>query len=102
MRNSRGRPVGAGRGEVLAVITKQLCTRLFAESTESLVLQVPRALIASCLAAALDFGILILLVERAGWNAQAAVVAGYLVGGVLQYVLCALWVFPAAPQNVTT
>lgn len=80
----------------------KLCTQLFAESTEKLVVQVPRALIASGLAAGLDFGSLILLVERFGWSAQAAAVAGYLVGGVLQYVLCSLWVFPAAPQNVTT
>ena len=82
--------------------TKKLCAHLFVESAENLVVQVPRALIASGLAAVLDFCILVVLVERAGWNAQSAAVAGYLIGGVLQYVLCALWVFPAAPQTVTT
>src|SRR3954452_2254962 len=97
-KGGRRQPGPAGSERSPALNAKNLCAQLFAESTEKLVLQVPRALIASGLAAVLDFGILILLVERAGWSAQAAVVAGYLVGGVLQYVLCALWVFPAAPQ----
>jgi putative flippase GtrA len=82
--------------------TKPLVFRLVADSTENVILQVPRALVVSVLAAALDFGLLVLLVEGAGWSPQAAAVVSYLVGGVLQYVLCAVWVFPAAPQNVAT
>jgi putative flippase GtrA len=84
------------------LITKPLLVRLVAQSTESLVLQVPRALVASTLAATLDFGLLVVLVECAGWSPQVAAVASYLIAGVLQYALCALWVFPAAPQNVST
>jgi putative flippase GtrA len=63
------------------------------------ILQVPRALVASGLAAALDTGLLVLLVEAAGWQPLAAATVSYLLGGVLQYVLCAVWVFPAAPQS---
>jgi putative flippase GtrA len=33
------------------------------------------------------------------WHPVPAAVVGYLVGGVLQYILCASWVFPTAPQN---
>jgi putative flippase GtrA len=74
---------------------------LVAAPTHHTALQVPRALVASVLAAALDFGTLVWLVERQGWSPVLAAVAGYLLGGVLQYVLCALWVFPAAPHNLT-
>lgn len=80
---------------------KNAVVALIASPTERLVLQVPRALVASALAAAVDFAVLVLLVEGAGWGAVPAAVAGYLAGGVLQYVLCAVWVFPAAPQNAT-
>jgi putative flippase GtrA len=73
---------------------------LFTSPTEKLLLQVPRALIASVLAAAVDFGLLIGLKEGAGWDPVLAAVVSYLVGGVVQYVLCASWVFPAAPQSV--
>ena len=72
-----------------------------AAPVEHTILQVPRALIASGLAAALDMGTLVTLVEWAGWNPLPAAVIGYLLGGVLQYVLCAVWVFPAAPQRVS-
>ena len=74
----------------------RLCNRFF---VETVLLQMPRALVVSALAAALDFGLLVLLVELAGWRPDLAAVLGYLVGGVLQYVLCALWVFAAAPSN---
>jgi putative flippase GtrA len=69
--------------------------------TEHAALQVPRALVVSILAAALDFGVLVLLVEQCNWSPAPAAVVGYLLGGVLQYVLCACWVFPTAPRNVT-
>jgi putative flippase GtrA len=69
--------------------------------TDDVALQVPRALVVSVLAAALDFGMLVLLVERFEWSPVLAAVVSYLLGGVLQYVLCAWWVFPAAPRSVT-
>ena len=73
--------------------------RLFTDPAESTLLQMPRALLASCLAAALDMGLLILFVERFSWHPAAAAVLGYLVGVVLQYVLCMVWVFPTTSDN---
>lgn len=67
--------------------------------SHSMLLQVPRALVASVLALMLDFGTLTLLVEFAGWRAVPAAVLSYLLGGVVQYVLCLYWVFPYAPSN---
>lgn len=67
--------------------------------TEHIILQVPRAVLSSVPAGAVDFGTLVLLVKYAGWNAVAASVVSYIVGGVVQYTLCALWVFPYAPKN---
>jgi putative flippase GtrA len=81
---------------------KKRVVGLVAAPVESTLLQVPRALVASALAAALDFGVLIFLVERAGWHPLPAAVVSYLLGGVLQYALSALWVFPAAPAGVAT
>jgi putative flippase GtrA len=78
----------------------KLLLGLLTAPTEKLLLQVPRALVASVLAAAVDFGLLIALKEGAGWDPVWAAVVGYLVGGVVQYVLCACWVFPASPQSV--
>src|SRR5262249_34510696 len=65
-------------------------------------LQIPRALVASALAAVLDFGLLVCLVELLGWGPIPAAVVSYLAGGVLQYFLCAVWVFPSAPPNAAT
>jgi putative flippase GtrA len=73
---------------------------LLTSPTDRLLLQVPRALVASVLAASVDFGLLIVLKEGAGWDPVLAAVVSYLVGGVVQYVLCACWVFPNAPQSV--
>ena len=73
--------------------------RLLADPVESTLLQMPRALVASCLAAALDLGLLIAFVERFAWNPAAAAVVGYLAGVVLQYALCMYWVFPTSPDN---
>jgi len=61
----------------------------------STVLQVPRALVVAVLAAVLDFGLLVLLVERARWSAAHAAVLSYAPGCVLTYLLCLWWVFPA-------
>jgi len=73
--------------------------RLLTDPVESTLLQMPRALVASCLAAAVDMGLLILFVERFAWNPSAAAVMGYLAGVVIQYVLCLYWVFPATDDN---
>src|SRR5262249_55591860 len=70
--------------------------------TERLRLQVPRALVASAVAACLDFGLLVCLGELFGWAPVPAAVVGYLAGGVLQCFLCAVWVFPSAPANAAT
>jgi putative flippase GtrA len=80
-------------------MSKHQLLRYVAGPVESTLLQVPRALVASGLAAALDMGLLVLLVEQVGWQPLAAATLSYLIGGVLQYVLCAVWVFPAAPQS---
>lgn len=79
---------------------RQRLARWFLAPVESVALQVPRALVASGLAAILDVGILILLVEGAGWSALPAATVGYLAGGVLQYLLCLYWIFPHSPQDV--
>jgi putative flippase GtrA len=74
---------------------------LLVKPAERVTLQVPRALVASVLAAGLDFGLLVLLVEIGHWHPLFAATVAYLFGGVLQYVLCSVWVFPAAPQSVS-
>ena len=73
--------------------------RWFADPVESVFLQVPRALAVSVLAAAIDCALLFFLVDSAGWQRVPAAIAGYLLGGVVQYVLCSLWVFPGSPQG---
>ncbi|MCI0377993.1 MAG: GtrA family protein [Gemmataceae bacterium] len=80
----------------------QQLKRIFANPVENIVLQLPRALAASVAAALIDFGVLCFLVEWARWHPATAAVAGYLSGGVLQYILCSLWVFPNAPANAAT
>jgi putative flippase GtrA len=44
----------------------------------------------------------VVLVETLNWPALAAAVVSYTLGAVLQYILCSVWVFPAAPQNLST
>jgi putative flippase GtrA len=61
----------------------------------------PRALVASALAALVDMAALVTLVQAFGWNPLLAATVSYLLGGVLQYTLSAWWVFPAAPQSVS-
>jgi putative flippase GtrA len=73
-----------------------------ADPVESWFIQVPRALVASVLAAGIDCAFLFFLVEIAGWERVPAAIVGYLAGGVAQYVLCSYWVFPGAPQNAAT
>ena len=75
--------------------------RRFVGPTRSMTGQVSRALLASVVAAAVDFGVLVLLVEWAHLRAETAAIVSYLVGGVVNYFLCARWVFPSAPTSVT-
>ena len=74
--------------------------RSLTEPVEHTLLQAPRALVASVLATAVDFCVLVGLVEAAGWSPLVAVVISYFAGGVVQYYLCAVWVFPAAPRSI--
>jgi len=73
-----------------------------AAPVESTLLQVPRALVVSVFALLVDVGIYEGLIRGLGFHAVPAAVVGYLAGGVLQYVLCTLWVFPASPGNHAT
>jgi putative flippase GtrA len=80
-------------------MVKKKLWELLLSPTHSIFLQLPRALVVSGLAAALDVGVLVLLVELAGWHPTFAAIISYLLGGVLQYVLSSIWVFPYAPRN---
>ena len=82
--------------------TAQQLKKLLTDPVESVVLQVPRALVASVLAAGIDCALLFFLVETAGWDRVPAAIVGYLAGGVAQYVLCSYWVFPGAPRSFAT
>jgi putative flippase GtrA len=73
--------------------------QVVADPVESIAFQVPRALAVSVLALAVDFAILELCVRIFGVAAIPAAVIGYLVGGVVQYVLCSLWVFSTSLKN---
>ncbi len=67
--------------------------------TDSTALQVPRALVVSVLALGLDCLVLGLLVDLGKWHHVPAATVSFLLGGVVQYVLCSWWVFPTAPRN---
>jgi putative flippase GtrA len=69
------------------------------DPVESVFLQVPRALAASVLALAVDFAILEFGLHVLGLSAGVAAILGYVVGGVLQYVLCSLWVFSTSQKG---
>jgi putative flippase GtrA len=73
--------------------------RLLADPTDNTLVQMPRAFIASCLAAVLDVSVLVLLVERFAWSPAMAAVIGYLAGVAVQYILCMIWVFPTSVDN---
>jgi putative flippase GtrA len=72
--------------------------QMIADPVESIFLQVPRALLVSVLALAIDFGIYAGCLY-VGMPALVAALIGYLAGGVLQYVLCSLWVFSTSLKN---
>lgn len=69
------------------------------EPVQSTLGQVPRALAAAVVVSSLDVLLLIGLVEKLHWQPLPASVVSYLTGGVLQYILCSVWVFPASPGN---
>lgn len=77
----------------------ELVKKWVAEPVESIFIQVPRAFVASVLAAVLNLAIVVGLVELVGVHPLPASVIGYLAGGVLQYVLCSVWVFSNAPRS---
>jgi len=72
--------------------------KLIADPVESIFLQVPRALLVSVFALAIDFGLYALCLQI-GMPALLAALIGYLAGGVLQYVLCSWWVFSTSLKN---
>ena len=72
--------------------------RLLTDPVESTMMQMPRALIASLLTAALDMTVLVTLVERFHFHPAVAAVLAYLPGMFLQYALCLRWVFPGSPR----
>lgn len=76
-------------GKLKAIVT---------DPVESIALQVPRALVVSVLALGIDFGLYAALVY-VGMPALVAAIIGYLAGGVLQYVLCSIWVFSTTLKN---
>src|SRR4051794_10152382 len=76
--------------------------RGLARPVETTLLQIPKALAASCFGAALDFGLLVLLVEVCGWQPLAAATMSYLLPCVVGYFICAYWIFPTQPKKVTT
>ncbi len=81
------------------MLIAQQIKRWVAAPVEGMALQVPRALVASVLALALDFCIFVLCVRVVGMPWLLAATIGYLAGGVLQYVLCSLWVFSISLKN---
>ncbi|MGF1577867.1 MAG: GtrA family protein [Gemmataceae bacterium] len=79
----------------------QLVKRYVVSPVESLFIQVPRALMVSAFAACVDVGMLFVLVEWIVCPKILAAALGYLTGGVLQYVLCSVWVFGKTHDNVS-
>jgi putative flippase GtrA len=91
-------PLGGNRG----CLTGRPGLTWFTAPVERVILQLPRALIASGLAALVDLALLVGLVEVMAIPPLGAATVSYLVGGLLQYYLCAVWVFPTAPRNAAT
>jgi putative flippase GtrA len=82
----------------VTAVARQL-KKWLADPADSMVLQVPRALIASVLAAVADCAILFFLADVANVDRVPAAIIGYLAGSVVQFVLCAHWVFAGVPQG---
>ncbi len=70
-----------------------------AKPTHHTALQIPRALLVSILAAAIDMGVFYLLHSKAHWQLIPTSVVSYFLGGIAQYTLCSYWVFPNAPEK---
>jgi putative flippase GtrA len=82
----------------VTAVARQL-KKWLADPADSMVLQVPRALIASVLAAVVDCAILFFLADVASVDRVPAAIIGYLAGSVVQFVLCTHWVFAGVPQG---
>lgn len=67
--------------------------------SERVLMQIPRALVASGIAAGVDVGLLAGTVEIGHVPYVLAAVIAYTVGGLVNYALCARWVFPHAPKS---
>ena len=78
--------------------SRQVFTVCFSP-TRSLALQVPRALVVSALAAFVHTLLYSLMVKIGGWDTVYANTLGYLLGGVIQYVLSLVWVFSTRVEN---
>jgi putative flippase GtrA len=85
--------------EKTVLVVGQQLRKWFADPGESLFIQVPRALLASMLAAVVDCAVLFFLVNMTAWERVPAAVVAYLAGAIVQYFLCSWWVFPGAPQS---
>jgi putative flippase GtrA len=85
----------------MTLLAKKSIHHLLLAPVENTFLQLPRALVTSGLAATLDMVVLVLLVQAFGWHPLIAATVSYLLGGVVQYTLSAVWVFPGAPRNAT-
>lgn len=79
-------------------LTKQTRIPLLSPSRQTVV-QIPRALAVSVLAAGIDVLGLILLVEKGGCDPWIAATISYLLGGLVQYIMCARWVFSTMPAH---
>jgi len=83
----------------IQLTSRQAVTVCFSP-TSSTVLQVPRALVVSVIAAGIHSLIFSLLIKVGGLDSIYANTVGYLIGGVIQYVLCSLWVFSVVLDNI--
>jgi putative flippase GtrA len=86
------------RIENIEAVSMRSLKRWLVAPVESTLLQVPRALVASGLAAVVDMSVLVLLVQFCRMHPAPAAVLAYLPGTVLQYVLCRYWVFPGTGE----
>jgi putative flippase GtrA len=73
--------------------------KAFSAPTEDIRWQASRAMLVSVVAAGVDVSLLVLFVQTVRWRPEPSAIASYLIGGLVNYLLCAKWVFPAAPKN---
>jgi putative flippase GtrA len=77
----------------------QLLKRCLIGPVESILLQAPRAFVASLATCVLDVGLLAALVELGHWSPLPAATVSYLSGGVIQYFISSRWVFSQVPRS---